>query len=483
MQDHPLLSELHGYWAGAFQPRPEAPTFAVRDPATGETLVELPELGAAEAELAVDAAAALLGAPPELETRRRWLEEIAAALRAEREGLAALITAENGKPLAESRGEVDYAAGFFSDAVGRVAGLAPHELAERPRGLRWRVHHRPAGVAGLITPWNFPLGMLAKKLAGALAAGCPSVIKPAELTPLSCLAFFALLDRLDLPPGMVNLVFGRAPEIGQVLCERPEVRVLSFTGSTAIGKLLAAQCAPHIKRLALELGGNAPFLVFEDADLDLAARELMSNKFRCAGQTCVCSNRVLVAASVAEAFGAKLAAQVSGLALGPGSDPATQVGPLIDRRGFDKVQALVRDALENGAQALVGGLAPEPEQGAGCFFPPTLLVGVEPGMRCLSEETFGPVVAITTFADEAAGLRAANATEYGLAAYVFTADAARAERAAAALHFGHVGLNTATGPTPEAPFGGMGHSGLGREGGLEGVLEFIELQTCPMGEA
>ena len=481
MLDHPLLSDLHGYWAGAFQPRPSAPTFAVHDPASGAILAELPELGTAEAQLAVDSAAGTLAAPPALEARSRWLLAIAAALSAERDQLAAIITAENGKPLAESRGEVDYAAGFFSDAARHTAALAPSELEARPRGLRWRIHHRPAGVAGLITPWNFPLGMLAKKLAGALAAGCPSVVKPAELTPLSCVAFFALLDRLDLPPGMVNLVFGRAPEIGKVLCERPEVRVVSFTGSTGVGKLLAAQCAPGIKRLSLELGGNAPFVVFEDADLDLAARELLSNKFRCAGQTCVCSNRVLVAASVAEAFAAKIQGEIAALVVGPGSAPETQVGPLIDRRGFDKVQALVRDALDGGATALVGGLAPEPALGAGCYFPPTLLVGVGPEMRCVREETFGPVVAIGTFADEAGALKSANDTEYGLAAYVFTADPARAERFAAGLHFGHVGLNTATGPTPEAPFGGMGHSGLGREGGFEGVMEFIELQTCPMG--
>jgi len=480
--DHPLLTERHASWAGAFQPRPALRTFTVRDPASGAALAELPELGAAEAQLAVDSAAAALAQPPTLGERRRWLLEIAAELRAERDALAAIITAENGKPLAEAQGEVDYAAGFFEEAARHVESLAPTELPSRPRGLRWRIHHRPAGVAALITPWNFPLAMLAKKLAGALAAGCPSVAKPAELTPLSCIALFSLLHRLRLPPGTVNLVFGRAAEIGRVLCERPEVRVVSFTGSTAVGKLLAAQCAPGVKRLALELGGNAPFLVFEDADLELAARELLANKFRCAGQTCVCANRVLVAEPVAEAFAERVRVAVAALVVGPGCDPETDVGPLIDRRGFDKVQRLVTDALAGGARALVGGPAPEPIGGAGCFFPPTVIVGVTPSMRCAREETFGPVVPIGTFRDEAEAVRASNDTEYGLAAYVFTRDAERAERVAARLRFGHVGLNTATGPTPEAPFGGMGQSGLGREGGLDGVLEFVELQTCPVAE-
>lgn len=476
MLDSPLLSHRAGYWAGAFQPVGAGPTFDVRDPASGDLLARLPELGAAEAEAAVDAAAERLASPPSFGEREAWLTAIAAALRGHAAQLAAIITAENGKPLAEARGEVEYAAGFFTDAARRVDSLAPHELTERPKGHRWTVHHRPAGVAALITPWNFPLAMLAKKLAGALGAGCPSVIKPAELTPLTCIAFVSLLDGLGLPPGMVNLVFGRAPEIGRVLCERPEVRVVSFTGSTAVGRILAAQCAPGIKRLALELGGNAPFVVFADADLERAADALLANKFRCSGQTCVCSNRILVEQGVAKEFSKAVAQRVAALVVGPGADPTSQVGPLIERRGYDKVAELVADAVERGAQVAVGGV---PDGGEGRFFPPTVLTGITPAMRLTREEVFGPVVPIATFTDEADAVRLANDTEYGLAAYLFTADRERAERVAARLHFGHVGLDTATGPTPEAPFGGMGQSGIGREGGLEGLLEFVELQTCP----
>jgi succinate-semialdehyde dehydrogenase/glutarate-semialdehyde dehydrogenase len=479
--DHPLLPHLSGYRAGRFLPAGAGPTFDVHDPATGAVLATLPEYGREETAAAIDAAEAARGASFPTAAREQALLVLAQLLAEERDGLAAIITAENGKPLAEARGEVDYAAGFFRDAVRHLPALAPVELVARPKGLRWVVHHRPAGVAGLITPWNFPVAMLAKKLAGALAAGTPSVVKPAELTPLSCIALFTLLDRLDLPAGMVNLVFGRAPEIGLELCERPEVRVISFTGSTGVGKLLAAQCAPGIKRLSLELGGNAPFVVFDDADLDRAAKELMSNKFRCSGQTCVCTNRVLVQAPVAEAFAGKITGLVAGLEVGPGAFPNVTIGPLIDRRGFDKVQSLVADALARGARAAVGGPASEPS-GGGCFFPPTVLVDVTAEMACSRDEVFGPVVAISTFDDEADAVRRANDTPYGLAAYVFTADPARAQRVAARLHFGHVGLNTASGPTPEAPFGGMGLSGIGREGGLEGVLEFIELQTTPIAD-
>lgn len=473
---HPaLLAQLRGYWDGRFQAPTTAQRFSVVDPATGAELARVPRMGAVEADEALASAARALETPPSLAERARVLTGIAESLVAHRDALAAIITAENGKPLAEAAGEVDYAAGFFRDALQHLDALRPETLAARPRGLTWQVHRRPAGVAALITPWNFPIAMLAKKLAGALAAGCPCVVKPAELTPLSCIALFSLLDALQLAPGQVNLVFGDAPAIGQALCAHPAVRVVSFTGSTAVGKLLAAQCAPHVKRLSLELGGNAPFLVFDDADLELAADALMANKFRCGGQTCVCANRVLVARPALPAFSEALQRRMRAIRVGHGAAAGTQVGPLINQAAVDKVRRHVEDAVARGAERWVGGVAEGPIEAP--FYPPTLLTGVAAGMLCLQEETFGPVVALSAFDDEAEAVRLADDTTYGLAAYVFTADPERAERVARRLHFGHVGINTGSGPTPEAPFGGFRESGLGREGGLEGVMEYVELQT------
>jgi succinate-semialdehyde dehydrogenase / glutarate-semialdehyde dehydrogenase len=393
--------------------------------------------------------------------------------------LAQIITAENGKPIAEARGEVDYSAAFYAESARRMSCLEPRVLEQQPKGHQWTVYARPAGVAGLIVPWNFPLAMLAKKAAAALAAGCPIVVKPAEKTPLSSIALFHIFHELGMPAGMVNLVFGDAPAIGKVLCEHPAVRVISFTGSTAVGKLLAAQAAPYVKRMALELGGNAPFIVFDDADLEHAANELITNKFRCSGQTCVCSNRVYVQAGVAADFAKLVAARVGALEVGPGVNPGSQVGPLIDAAGFGKVRELVEDALARGATAITGGAAPVPADGTGLFYPPTVLDGVTGQARCLKEELFGPVVPLVRFATEQELVQAANDTEYGLAAYVFTKDMDRAGRVIAQLRFGHVGLNSGTGPSPEAPFGGMKQSGLGREGGDEGILEYVELQTVP----
>ncbi len=471
-----LLPTLAGYWDGAFRSVTAQPTFDVVDPASTEVLATLPTYGASEANRAVDAAVGALAHTPSLEQRRQWLLTIERELLGNVTELARIITAENGKPIAESQGEVNYSAGFFADAARQLTHLESRDLPITAKGHRWRLHHRPAGVAGLITPWNFPMGMLAKKLAGAIAAGCPTVIKPSELTPLSSIAWFTLLHEMDLPKGFVNLVFGDAPAIGNVLCERMEVRVISFTGSTGVGRLLATQSAPNLKRMSLELGGNAPFVVFDDADLDAAVDHLMANKFRNAGQTCVCANRVLVQDGAYDEFVTRASDRIRSLVVGPGADLATDVGPLIDERARSKVASMVADAVDRGAVIAVGG---ESAPGAGAFYAPTVLTGVNGSMRCSQEELFGPVVAIERFADEEAGIVRANDTEYGLAAYVFSADADRLERVAARLHFGHVGLNTGTGPTPEAPFGGMQQSGLGREGGLEGILEYVEIQTCP----
>lgn len=476
MLKHPLLCKAHGYWGGAFRPIDSPESFCVINPSTLDVLAKLPNLTGEHATEAIMSAREVLRTPPRFEHRVGWLTAIADVHLEQRESLASIIAQENGKPLREALQEVEYAAGFYRDAATRVAELEAKIVPGDPRGLRWQIHHRPAGVAGLITPWNFPLGMLAKKLAGALAAGCPSVVKPAEKTPLSAIALFTLLDRLGLPPGLCNLVFGDAAAIGKVMCTDPSVRVISFTGSTRVGQILAQQSAPHIKRLGLELGGNAPFVVFADADLDVAVEELMANKFRCAGQTCVCTNRVFVEKSLASTLVARISQRVAALRTGRQAGDACDVGPMIDGQAFDKVRALVADAIDRGARAVAGGLPDDQERQ---YYPPTVLYPVNNDMACCRQELFGPVIAVTEFESEEAVCAAANDTEYGLAAYVFSGDATRASRVASRLQFGHVGINTATGPTPEAPFGGMKHSGLGREGGLEGIMEYVELQTLP----
>jgi succinate-semialdehyde dehydrogenase/glutarate-semialdehyde dehydrogenase len=329
----------------------------------------------------------------------------------------------------------------------------------------------------LITPWNFPLAMLAKKVSAALAAGCAFVARPSEVTPLSAIALCHLLTEAGVPAGRANLVLGRAEPLVEVFCAHPAVRLISFTGSTEVGRQLIAQSAPYVKRLALELGGNAPFIVFADADLDAAADALMANKFRASGQTCVCTNRVYVQAEVEGAFTDRVVARVEQLRCGDGLDPASDLGPLINRAAFDKVSAHVRDALDHGARRLAGFDPPRPANDWGAFYPPTVLVGVTNAMRVCAEETFGPVISLAAFATEADAVAAANATCHGLAAYVFSRDADRIARVVPRMRFGHVGVNTGTGPTPEAPFGGMKMSGFGREGGVEGLVEFCEVQS------
>ena len=477
MIESPLLPNLTGYLAGRWAESLGGATLAVVSPANGELLGRVSAAGGEQAASAVEAAASVLARPAPPAQRQVWLLAIHDALLANQAELARIITLENGKPLKESVAEVEYAAGFFGFFATQLDHLAPRALPDRIRGCHWTVHQRPAGVAALITPWNFPLAMLAKKLSAALAAGCSVVTKPASATPLSAIALWTLLDRLALPAGLANLVIGPAGPLSEVFCGHPAVRIVSFTGSTEVGQRLAQQAAPHFKRLALELGGNAPFLVFEDADLEAAVAALIANKFRAGGQTCVCTNRVLVQVGIVGRFAERVAERVARLKVGDGLDPATDVGPLINRDGFDKVAAHVANALAGGARRLAGGDPPRPAQAWGAFYPPTVLVGVEPSMQVCAEETFGPVIAIGGFNDEAEAVRLANGTPYGLAAYLFTRDAERANRVAARLRFGHVGVNTGTGPTPEAPFGGMKRSGYGREGGLEGLLEFCEPQA------
>lgn len=475
MLESKLLPHLDGYiggkWTGG------AGALAVINPANGEILAEVPDMGEGETENAVEAAAACLDEPASLEKRRSWVRALGAAIRENREELGRIITLENGKPIVEGEGEADYAAGFFEHTAEHMDILEPRRLKERPRDHAWTVYSRPAGVAALITPWNFPLAMVAKKLSGALAAGCPSVIKPSEKTPLTMIALFTLLERVGLPPGMCNLVTGMPKPIGKVLCEHPAVRVISFTGSTGVGKHLIAAGAGTVKRMALELGGNAPFIVFADADLELAADHLMQNKFRAGGQTCVCANRILVESPAAETFAAAVSKRVKTLVVGDGLERKTSVGPMIDADGMEKVRRHLADAVDKGAKVVAEASAPDVE--AARFFSPTVLRGITGEMACTREETFGPLVPIMEFESEERAVSLANDTEYGLAAYLFCGNRERAERVISRLRFGHVGRNTGTGPTPEAPFGGMKQSGIGREGGHEGILEFVELQTVP----
>jgi succinate-semialdehyde dehydrogenase/glutarate-semialdehyde dehydrogenase len=480
MIESPLLSNPAGYIGGQWTPSDSGERFEVITPATGEKLADVPAMGREETLRAVRAGEKALAEPVSIEQRREWLQGIERALLDNEQEIARILTAEQGKPLKEAAGEVRYAAGFFRNAATHIDELRPYTLEDRPKDRTWTVHARPAGVVGLITPWNFPIGMIAKKLSSAIAADAPSVLKPAEQTPLTMIALFHLLHgTVGLPAGKVNLVMGHPEPIGDALCEHPKVRVLSLTGSTEVGKLLIRKTADQVKKLCLELGGNAPFVVFEDADLDAAADELIANKFRAGGQTCVCANRIYVQDSVADAFTEKVVQRVGELTVGNGAEEGTDIGPLIDRQGFNKVRRHIADALDKGAERVAGEDPPQPDGEWGCFHPPTVLTDVTHEMICCQEETFGPVVPILRFGEEQEAVDAANDTHAGLAAYIFTGDDARAERVIAQLSFGHVGWNTGAGPTPEAPFGGMKQSGYGREGGVEGIHEFVELQAVP----
>jgi succinate-semialdehyde dehydrogenase/glutarate-semialdehyde dehydrogenase len=478
IQSNLLTNRGVAYIAGRWVPAKSGATIAVHDPATGEHLADIPNMAEAETTEAIEAAAKALSTPVPVEKRRQWLADIARMFIENKQELARIITREQGKPLKESEVEVEYAAGFFRFFSSQLHHLNPEALPEPIRNARWTVHRRPAGVVGLITPWNFPLAMLGKKLAPALGTGCGIVVKPPAPTPLTTVALFQLIERLDgVPRGLVNFVTGRPGPIGKVLCSHPAVRLISFTGSTEVGKVLIEQTAPYVKRLSMELGGNAPFIVMDDADENQAADALLANKFRCAGQTCVCANRVYVQRGIERSFVAAVSERVARLKVGNGTEPGTDIGPLINRAAFEKVDRHVRDAIEHGAERLVGRDAPIPSTNWGAFYPPTVLTKANSEMSLSREETFGPVLAIQTFETEPEVIEKANGTPYGLACYVFTRDRQRGEKMIGRLQFGHVGLNTGTGPTPEAPFGGWKESGFGREGGVEGLLEFCECQV------
>lgn len=483
MIESPLLKHFDGYIGGQWITTPGDQKTDVYNPATGDVIARIASMGENEVHQAIASAkkALRLTEPYDLATRRKWLSGIHDVLMDNQEEVGRILCLEHGKPLKEAQGEVAYAAGFFDYCAKNIELLDSHTIPEKPKDCTWTIHYRPIGVAALITPWNFPIGMIAKKLSASLAAGCPSIIKPASETPLTMMAMFSLIhDKLDLPEGMVSLVMGRASMIGGIFCESPDVPMISFTGSTEVGRTLMSDSTGWVKKLSLELGGNAPFIVFDDANLDAAADNLVANKFRGGGQTCVCANRVFVHKDVIESFSEKLAERVNALTVGDGMQDGVDIGPLINKAGFDKVKRHVEDALAKGGK-LIAGKEPGSLTDNDLFYPPTVVTGINREMECFKEETFGPLVPIATFTEEDEVIDAGNDTEFGLAAYVFTADDARASRVIAGLRFGHVGWNSGTGPAPEAPFGGMKASGVGREGGAEGLFEFVEPQTVPRG--
>jgi len=452
----------------------------VTNPATGAKIGTVPSITAAGATAAVAAAHAAFPAWAAKTAKeraivlRRWYELIMANA----EDLAVLMTAEQGKPLAESRGEIAYAASFvewFGEEAKRLYGdIIPGHQADK----RILVLRQPVGVVAAITPWNFPAAMITRKVAPALAAGCTAVCKPATQTPYSALALAELGQRAGLPAGVFNVVTGAAREIGGVLTGDARVRKLSFTGSTEIGKLLVAQCARTMKKVSMELGGNAPFMVFDDADLDAAVAGAIASKYRNTGQTCVCANRLLVQAGVYDTFTAKLVAAVKKLRVGDGLAGETDQGPLIDAAALAKVEEHIADALGKGAKVVTGGRR---HALGGTFYEPTVLTGVTPAMMMAREETFGPVAPLFRFDTEAQAVTMANDTEFGLAAYLYTRDLARSWRVSEALEYGIIGLNTGIISTEVAPFGGVKESGTGREGSKYGILEYTELKYICVG--
>ncbi len=455
-------------------------TIPVDDPATGEIIGTVPKLGRAETRQAIDAAAAAFPA-----WRAKTAKERAVVLRkwfdlimSNQEDLAVLMTLEQGKPLTESRTEVAYGASFiewFAEEGKRTYG---DTIPSHARDKRIVVVKEPVGVVGCITPWNFPIAMITRKVGPALAAGCTVVAKPASQTPFSALALAALAEQAGLPAGVLSVVTGSATEIGGELTANPIVRKISFTGSTEIGRVLMAQCAPTIKKLSLELGGNAPFIVFDDADLDAAVEGAMVSKYRNTGQTCVCANRILVQASVYDEFTARFGRAVDKLKVGPGLEDGVTQGPLIDDKAVEKVEEHIRDAVSKGAHVVKGGAK---LQESGRFFQPTVLTDVTSDMAVAREETFGPLAPLFRFNTEADAIALANATEFGLAAYFYGRDIGRVWRVAEALEYGIVGINTGLISTEVAPFGGMKESGLGREGSKYGIEDYLEVKYLCMG--
>ena len=479
--DNQNLFVTRSFVDGAWVDAEGGATFEVRNPFDDSLIAEVADLGRADVARAIDAAdAAQAGWAGRLASERyAILMEWYRLIMANQEDLARIITAEMGKPLKESRGEVAYGASFiqwFAEEAKRIYGdTIPQHQADK----RIVVIKQPVGVVGSITPWNFPLAMITRKLAPGLAAGCTCVARPAELTPLTALALAELADKAGFPKGVFNVVTGaNSSEMGKELCGNPKVRKITFTGSTRVGRILMEQCAGTIKKMSLELGGNAPFLVFDDADIDAAVDGAMICKFRNAGQTCVCANRIYVQSGVYDAFAEKLAARVAAMKVGNGMDDDTDIGPLISGPALKKVKEHLDDALSKGAKVIEGGK--ESARG-GTFFQPTVVTGVTQDMQVAREETFGPMAPLFRFETEEEGIRLANDTIFGLAAYYYTRDIGRVWRVGEALEYGIVGLNTGLISTEVAPFGGVKQSGLGREGSKYGIEEYLEIKYLCMG--
>ena len=472
------LLKRKGYIDGKWVDADAGGSFAVTNPASGEKIAEVTDMGAAETRRAIDAAQRALPA-----WRAKPAKERAAVLRkwydlilAHADDLALLMTTEQGKPLAEARGEVAYGASFvewFAEEGRRAYGdVIPTIAADR----RLLAIKQGIGVCASITPWNFPVAMITRKVAPAFAAGCTVVAKPAEATPLSALALMELAEQAGFPPGVFNVIVGngdRSPEIGLEMCTNPVVRKVSFTGSTEVGRILLRQCADTVKKLSLELGGNAPFIVFDDADLDAAVEGALASKYRNAGQTCVCANRLYVQDGVYDAFAKKLAARVGQSKVGAGTEEGVTIGPLIEPAAVAKVEEHVADALAKGAKLALGG---KRHARGGLFFEPTILTDVTSQMRVAREETFGPVAPLFRFRTDDEAIAMANDTEFGLAAYFYSRDIGRIFRAAEGIESGMIGVNTGLISTAEAPFGGVKQSGLGREGSKYGIDEYLEVK-------
>jgi succinate-semialdehyde dehydrogenase/glutarate-semialdehyde dehydrogenase len=480
LKDASLL-RAQAFIAGEWQDAADGSTFEVRNPATGGVLGRVPNLGAAQTRLAIEAANHAWQA-----WRTQTAKERAAVLRRwyqlmldHADDLALILTTEQGKPLAEAKGEIQYAASFlewFAEEAKRVYGdTIPSPSPDK----RIVVVKEPVGVCAAITPWNFPAAMITRKVGPALAAGCPIIVKPAEATPLSALALAVLAERAGVPAGVFSVITGDAKAIGAELTSNATVRKLSFTGSTGVGRLLMAQCAPTIKKVSLELGGNAPFIVFDDADLDAAVAGAIVSKYRNSGQTCVCTNRFYVHEKVYDAFAQKLCVAVGELKAGRGTEAGVTQGPLINEAAVRKVEAHIEDALAKGAKVMTGG---KRHTLGHSFFEPTVLTGVTPAMKVAKEETFGPLAPLFKFGSDEEVVRLANDTEFGLASYFYSRDIGRVWRVAEALEYGMVGINTGLISNEVAPFGGVKQSGLGREGSRYGIDDYLVTKYLCMGE-
>ena len=479
----PTLFKNQAYLNGSWSDALNANTFAVRNPYDMEILTHVPDMDESDAALAIEAAREAFSTW-KLTTagkRARLLKNWYDLIREHEEDLAMLLTLEQGKPLREARGEVRYGAAFvewFAEEARRVYGDV---IPAHARGMRLMAIKQPVGVVAAITPWNFPNAMITRKIAPALAAGCTVVVKPAEDTPLSALALAELAERAGFPAGVINIVTTNQPEeVGGMLTSHPDVRKVSFTGSTAVGKIIMQQCATTLKKISLELGGNAPFIVFEDADLEKAAAGAIASKYRNAGQTCICSNRIYVQESIKEEFLHHFTKAVKGLKVGSGQENHADVGPLINEAALDKVTRLVDEAVQGGASVITGGSVFE-QDAAGYFFAPTVLTDLSPEMSIYREEIFGPVAPVYSFTTEEEVIEMANNTTYGLAAYFYGRDYARIWRVAEGLEYGMVGVNTGMISTPVAPFGGVKESGIGREGSKYGIDEFVEIKYLCFG--